>query len=94
MNYEVKRAILDKIKAYDTICIFRHIRNDGDCVGATKGMKALLEASFPEKKILLIAGKGFNWHQPDHFRIVYLPRVEVLDEATRKLRDFLQYYRQ
>ena len=47
-----------------------------------------------EKKILLIAGKGFNWHQPDHFRIVYLPRVEVLDEAMVKLRDFLQYYRQ
>lgn len=47
-----------------------------------------------EKKILLIAGKGFNWHQPDHFRIVYLPRIEVLDEATQKLRDFLQYYRQ
>lgn len=47
-----------------------------------------------DKKILLIAGKGFNWQQPDHFRIVYLPRIEVLDEATRKLRDFLQYYRQ
>ena len=54
MNYEVKKAILDKIKEYSTICIFRHIRNDGDCVGATKGMKALLQASFPEKKILLI----------------------------------------
>ena len=47
-----------------------------------------------EKKILLIAGKGFNWHQPDHFRIVYLPRIEVLDEAMVKLKDFLQYYRQ
>ena len=47
-----------------------------------------------DKKILLISGKGFNWQQPDHFRIVYLPRIEVLDEATRKLRDFLQYYRQ
>ena len=47
-----------------------------------------------DKKILLIAGKGFNWHQPDHFRIVYLPRIEVLDEATQKLRDFLSYYRQ
>ncbi len=34
--------------------IFRHIRNDGDCVGATKGMKALLQTSFPEKQILLI----------------------------------------
>ena len=47
-----------------------------------------------DKKILLISGKGFNWHQPDHFRIVYLPRIEVLDEAMVKLKDFLSYYRQ
>lgn len=47
-----------------------------------------------EKKLLLISGKGFNWKQPDHFRIVYLPRVEVLEEAVDKLRDFFRYYRQ
>ena len=54
MNDEVKKAILNKIKAYDRIMIFRHIRNDGDCVGSTKGFKAILQASFPEKQILLI----------------------------------------
>lgn len=47
-----------------------------------------------EKKILLISGKGFNWKQPDHFRIVYLPRVEVLEEAVEKMTDFFKYYRQ
>ncbi len=47
-----------------------------------------------EKKLLLISGKGFNWKQPDHFRIVYLPRVEVLEEAMEKLGDFFKYYRQ
>ncbi len=47
-----------------------------------------------DKKILLINGKGFNWAQPDHFRVVYLPRVEVLEDAMGKLRDFLSYYRQ
>ena len=54
MNYEVKQAILQKIKEYDSICIFRHIRNDGDCVGATKGLQAILRATFPEKSIYLI----------------------------------------
>ena len=54
MNYEVKQAILQKIKEYDSICIFRHIRNDGDCVGATKGLQAILRATFPEKNIYLI----------------------------------------
>ncbi len=47
-----------------------------------------------EKKILLIPGKGFNWHAPDHFRVVYLPRIEVLEDATEKLADFLSTYRQ
>ena len=37
---------------------------------------------------------AFNWHEPDHFRIVYLPRIEVLKDATEKLTDFLSCYRQ
>lgn len=47
-----------------------------------------------EKHVLIVQGSGFNWKEPDHFRIVYLPRVEVLKEAMGKLGDFLQYYRQ
>lgn len=47
-----------------------------------------------DKKILVTRGGGFNWHEPDHFRIVYLPRIELLKEATGKLADFLRYYRQ
>lgn len=47
-----------------------------------------------EKKVLLVHGGGFNWGQPDHFRIVYLPRIEVLDEAMHHLADFLESYRQ
>ena len=47
-----------------------------------------------EKKILLIHGGGFNWKEPDHFRVVYLPRIEVLKDASEKLADFLSYYKQ
>ena len=47
-----------------------------------------------EKKILLVPGKGFNWQQPDHFRVVYLPRIEVLSECMTNLDDFLHHYRQ
>lgn len=47
-----------------------------------------------EKKILLIHGGGFNWKQPDHFRVVYLPRIEVLEDAVSKMTDFLSHYRQ
>lgn len=47
-----------------------------------------------DKKILIIHGGGFNWEKPDHFRVVYLPRIEVLEDAVNKLGDFLTYYKQ
>lgn len=47
-----------------------------------------------EKKILIIHGGGFNWDKPDHFRVVYLPRIEVLSDAMEKLADFLSIYKQ
>lgn len=47
-----------------------------------------------DKRILITRGGGFNWGAPDHFRIVYLPRMEVLHEAMDDLADFFAYYRQ
>ena len=47
-----------------------------------------------EKRVLIIPGSGFNWKQPDHFRVVYLPRIADLKNATNKLADFLDHYRQ
>lgn len=47
-----------------------------------------------EQKVLLVHGKGFNWIHPDHFRIVYLPRMDELEEAMNKLEVFLQHYKQ
>ena len=54
MNLEIKQQILQKIKDYQRIFLFRHVRNDGDCVGATKGFKEILKDSFPKKEIYLI----------------------------------------
>ena len=47
-----------------------------------------------EKKILVTRGGGFNWEQPDHFRVVYLPRIDVLAECMDDLADFLSTYHQ
>lgn len=47
-----------------------------------------------DKKLLIVHGGGFNWGQPDHFRVVYLPRIEVLKDAVEKITDFLSYYHQ
>ncbi len=46
------------------------------------------------KHILVVHGTGFNWPEPDHFRIVYLPEVSELKRATDALADFLSCYRQ
>ena len=47
-----------------------------------------------EKKILLVHGGGFHWEQPDHFRIVYLPKLEDLEYSMNEMRDFLKDYKQ
>ena len=57
MNFEIKKAIVEKLKAYDRILIFRHVRMDGDCAGATKGLKAMLKATWPQKEVYIIDGQ-------------------------------------
>jgi alanine-synthesizing transaminase len=47
-----------------------------------------------EKRILIVQGTGFNWPTPDHFRMVFLPGVDMLDEALTELADFLSWYHQ
>lgn len=52
MNENMK-IILDKIKEYGKIILFRHFRPDGDAVGSTKGLQAILKLTYPEKEIYL-----------------------------------------
>ena len=46
-----------------------------------------------EERLLLTHGTGFNWPQPDHFRLVFLPHEEDLAEAISRLARFLEAYR-
>ncbi len=50
---ENMQAVLNKIKEYDKIFIFRHFRPDGDAIGSTKGLARILQLTYPEKKIYL-----------------------------------------
>lgn len=47
-----------------------------------------------DKQVLIVPGKGFNWNQPDHFRIVYLPDIRQLDKAMKKMKEFFATYKQ
>ena len=53
MNTSLAREVLDTIKEFDRIIIFRHFRPDGDAVGSTRGLQRILQLSFPEKEIVL-----------------------------------------
>ena len=46
-----------------------------------------------ETRVMLVQGSGFNWPQPDHFRIVFLPHEDDLREAIARIAKFLEGYR-
>ena len=46
-----------------------------------------------EEKVLIVQGTGFNWPQPDHFRLVFLPNSDDLTEAIGRIDRFLAHYR-
>ena len=58
---EVLQQIFNKIKEYDRIMLFRHVRNDGDCVGATKGLKTIIQLTWPHKQVILTDGEHTDY---------------------------------
>lgn len=47
-----------------------------------------------KEKILLVEGTAFNWQEPDHFRIVFLPRADELEDALNRFGNFIEHYTQ
>ena len=71
---EICHQILEKIKAYNTIIIHRHMKPDPDALGSQLGLKALLEHHFPEKTIKVV---GFN--EPTLTWLAKMDQVEDTD---------------
>ena len=46
------------------------------------------------EKIMVVQGSGFNWPEPDHFRVVTLPTARDLTEAVTRIGNFLDGYGQ
>jgi alanine-synthesizing transaminase len=46
-----------------------------------------------DTKVMLVQGTGFNWPNPDHFRVVFLPHEDELREAITRIAKFLENYR-
>ncbi|GAX05225.1 phosphoesterase [Secundilactobacillus pentosiphilus] len=60
---ETQTKILNAIKQHKTIIIHRHQRPDPDAIGSQMGLKEILKASFPDKKIYAVGKQypGFDW---------------------------------
>ena len=78
-DLELKKAILDKIKEYDSIIIARHIRPDGDCMGSSLGLRDMLRTSFPNKKIYSI-GKS----EADYLKFIGTEDSEVSEDIYKE----------
>ncbi len=46
-----------------------------------------------DEKVLVVQGTGFNWPQPDHLRLVFLPNLDEMTEALTRIARFLDHYR-
>ena len=75
MNLEIMKTILEKIKEYHRIMIFRHFRPDGDAVGSTKGLQEILRITYPEKEIYLV-----NEDYADYLKFLGPEDGEIADE--------------
>lgn len=47
-----------------------------------------------QEKMLIVQGTGFNWPEPNHFRMVFLPTIDVINDACDRLEHFLKNYHQ
>ena len=72
----VMETIFERIENAESIMLFRHIRVDGDCVGATKGLKEIIRQTWPEKQVYLID----NEHS-DYLAFLGSDDEEVPDEV-------------
>ena len=89
--------LINKIPGLSTTkpkgALYNFVKVDVDRFNITNDEQMVLDL-LQQQHILLVHGTGFNWPEPNHFRLVYLPYVEVLDEALNRMADFFENYQQ
>ena len=92
LAYELITAIPGVTCVKPSAALYMFPRLDPKVYPITDDRQFFLEL-LKETKVMLVQGTGFNWAQPDHFRIVFLPHEEDLREAINRIAKFLENYR-
>ena len=98
--YEQRKATLDVLKDVEGLSFVKNSaafylfpKLDAKKFNITNDKvfaRDLLQAT----NILVVPGSGFDWPDPDHFRIVMLPEAVELRSAMQRLGKFLETYQQ
>ena len=98
--YEQRKATLEVLDSIDGISYVKNVAafylfpkldvKKFNITNDKQFAKDLLHAT----NILIVPGSGFDWAEPDHFRIVMLPEAPVLRDAMVRMGNFLDGYRQ
>ncbi len=98
--YEQREVAYDLINAIDGLsctkpagALYMFVKIDTEPFNITDDQQFVLDFLRSEH-ILMVQGTGFNFPTPDHFRVVFLPRVEELRWALGRLEKFLANYQQ
>lgn len=86
MNFDI---LYEKIKEYETIAIFGHVRPDGDCYGSLNGLKNIIMTSFPKKRVFCLTSHieylSFIGRMDDVNDDVFINSLAIVcDTATRE----------
>jgi alanine-synthesizing transaminase len=98
--YEQRKATLDVLKDVEGLSFVKNSaafylfpKLDAKKFNITND-KAFARDLLQATNILVVPGSGFDWPEPDHFRIVMLPEAEELRSAMQRLGKFLETYQQ
>lgn len=98
--YEQRQFVYERLNSIDGISVgkpqgafYIFPRLDIAKFNITDGAQFALDL-LQQQKVLVVQGTGFNWINPDHFRVVYLPRIEMLSLVMDRLEMFLRGYQQ
>jgi alanine-synthesizing transaminase len=92
LAYELITAIPGVTCVKPTAALYMFPKLDPKVYPITDDRQFFLEL-LQETRVMLVQGTGFNWHSPDHFRIVFLPHEDDLREAIARIAKFLESYR-